>query len=148
MKALRRTCMTSLFALAGAAAFAPAVAAAQDAPAPEPAGTEDAQEEGPGDVIIVTAQRREEAQRDVPISITTIGGAALERANIVELPDIAEVTPGLRFDFAGSFFQPTIRGIGTSITTSGSAALHASSASTSASPVRITILFRAIARAS
>ncbi|MEZ5744130.1 MAG: TonB-dependent receptor [Sphingomonadaceae bacterium] len=75
------------------------------------------------DVIIVTAQRRAEAQVDVPISITNISSDALETANIDGLGDIAKVTPGLRFDSGGGgFFQPSIRGIGTAVTTSGGGA--------------------------
>jgi len=70
-------------------------------------------------VIIVTAQRRAEALVNVPISVTTLGAEALETANVEELTDIAKLTPGLRFDNAGAFFQPTIRGIGTAVTTSG-----------------------------
>ena len=69
--------------------------------------------------IIVTAQRRAEAQVDVPISITSIGADQLATANISELTSISKVTPALRFDFAGPFFQPTIRGIGTAVVTSG-----------------------------
>ena len=45
--------------------------------------------------------------------------AELTTANVEELSDIAKVTPALRFDFAGGFFQPTIRGVGTAVTTSG-----------------------------
>lgn len=69
--------------------------------------------------IIVTAQRRAEAQVDVPITITTLGSETLETASVQQLADIGRVTPGLRFDFAGGFYQPTIRGIGTAVTTSG-----------------------------
>lgn len=69
--------------------------------------------------IVVTAQRREEALVDVPISITTINAQQLRTANVTELSDIGNVTPGLRFDRQSQFVQPTIRGIGTSITTSG-----------------------------
>ena len=69
--------------------------------------------------IIVTAQRREEAQVDVPISITNLSNEALDTANVTELTDIAKVTPGLRFDFAAGFVQPTIRGVGTAVTTAG-----------------------------
>jgi len=71
------------------------------------------------DVIIVTAQRRAEAQVDVPISITSLSEEALDTANVQQLSDIGKVTPALRFDFAGGFFQPTIRGIGTAVATSG-----------------------------
>ncbi|MET1756734.1 TonB-dependent receptor [Novosphingobium sp. RD2P27] len=71
------------------------------------------------DVIIVTAQRRAEAQVDVPISITSLSAEALTTANVQNLADVGKITPALRFDFAGGFFQPTIRGIGTAVTTSG-----------------------------
>lgn len=100
---------SSVFGIAGFVAFAPLPAFAQ-------AGAEQEFVNAP---IVVTAQRREEAQVDVPISITNIGQQALQTANIEELSDIARVTPGLRFDFSSGFFQPTIRGIGTAVTTSG-----------------------------
>ncbi|WP_417621319.1 TonB-dependent receptor [Parasphingorhabdus sp.] len=70
-------------------------------------------------IIIVTAQRREEASVDVPISITAIDNARLEAAGVQELSDIAKLTPSLRFDSQGPAVQPTIRGVGTAITTSG-----------------------------
>ncbi|WP_404477069.1 TonB-dependent receptor [Novosphingobium sp. BL-52-GroH] len=81
-----------------------------------------AQQTGAGDVvseIIVTAQRREEASRDVPISVTTLGQDQLATANVRQLSDTAKLTPGLRFDSQGPAVQPTIRGVGTAITTSG-----------------------------
>lgn len=76
----------------------------------------------PGDEIVVTAQRRDERSVDVPITVTTLSRQALESANVQELRDIAKVTPSLRFDSQAAFFQPTIRGIGTSVTTSGGGA--------------------------
>ena len=69
--------------------------------------------------VLVTAQRREEKSRDVPISVTTLGAAQLETANVVNLSDTAKLTPGLRFDSQGPAVQPTIRGVGTAVTTSG-----------------------------
>lgn len=71
------------------------------------------------DEIVVTAQRREEKAVDVPITVTTLGEEQLATANVQELVDITKVTPALRFDFAGGFFQPTIRGVGTAVATSG-----------------------------
>src|ERR1700761_7139296 len=75
----------------------------------------------PGDVaeVVVTAQRRAEHQVDVPISITALGTQQLTTANVQDLGDIARLTPSLRFDNQAGFFQPSIRGIGTSVTTSG-----------------------------
>lgn len=69
--------------------------------------------------VTVTAQRREEASRDVPISLTTLGADRLVSANVTTLSDTARLTPALRFDTQGPAMQPTIRGVGTSITTSG-----------------------------
>jgi len=100
---------TSAFALLGVIALAPAPALAQ-------AETNGGYEDAP---IVVSAQRREEAQVDVPISVTTLGAEQLATSNVTELSDISKITPGLRFDNAGGFFQPTIRGIGTAVTTSG-----------------------------
>jgi iron complex outermembrane receptor protein len=97
-----------------AALLAPAAvhAQAQDsAPAAEEATT--------GDDIVVTAQRRSERSRDVPISVTTLGEEQLAVANVVQLSDTAKLTPGLRFDSQGPATQPTIRGVGTAVTTSG-----------------------------
>jgi iron complex outermembrane recepter protein len=108
MKLTAARMMTSALALMGAVAFAPTAALAQDAAA-----------DAPESEILVTAQRRSEKQVDVPITITAIGEQQLETANVQNLPDIAKLTPGLRFDFAGGFFQPTIRGVGTPVVTSG-----------------------------
>ena len=69
--------------------------------------------------ILVTAQRRAEASVDVPISLTTLSQSQLDSANIEEMADIARITPGLRFDSQGPAVQPTIRGIGTAVATSG-----------------------------
>lgn len=69
--------------------------------------------------VVVTAQRRSERQVDVPIAITSLGTEQLAAANVQELGDIARVTPSLRFDNQAGFFQPSIRGIGTGIATSG-----------------------------
>ncbi|MEW9854331.1 TonB-dependent receptor domain-containing protein [Novosphingobium sp. M1R2S20] len=101
----------SLVALAGATTLASSAAFAQEVAGPSARADDD--------IIIVTAQRRAEAQVDVPISITSLSTETLETANVQGLADIGKITPALRFDFAGGFFQPTIRGIGTAVTTSG-----------------------------
>jgi iron complex outermembrane receptor protein len=69
--------------------------------------------------IVVTAQRRQEASRDVPISVTSISNAQMATANINQLSDTVKVTPALRFDSQGPAVQPTIRGVGTAVSTSG-----------------------------
>lgn len=99
----------SLFGVATAAFALPATAFAQDA------ATEDAS----NGEIVVTAQRRAERSVDVPITVATLSEETLTTANVRELADVSKITPGLRFDNAGAFVQPTIRGIGTAVTTSG-----------------------------
>jgi iron complex outermembrane receptor protein len=69
--------------------------------------------------IVVTAQRRSERSRDVPISVTTLNPQQLSTANVTTLSDITKLTPAMRFDAAGSNVQPSIRGVGTAIATSG-----------------------------
>ncbi len=82
-----------------------------------------ASEESTGEgEIVVTAQRRAERSVDVPITVTTLGTDQLATANARDLVDIAKVTPSLRFDSAAGFTQPTIRGIGTAVVTSGGGA--------------------------
>ncbi|MGE3690840.1 MAG: TonB-dependent receptor [Novosphingobium sp.] len=108
MKQVSLRSMTSIFGLLGFIALAPAPALAQ--------GSDEGADSGE---IIVTAQRRDEKQVDVPITITSISAQQLQTANVQDLPDIVKVTPGLRFDNAGAYFQPTIRGVGTPVVTSG-----------------------------
>jgi iron complex outermembrane recepter protein len=69
--------------------------------------------------IVVTAQRREEKAKDVPITLTTITAEALGQGDVQQLSDIAKLTPALRFDNYGGFVQPTIRGVGTAVSASG-----------------------------
>lgn len=69
--------------------------------------------------IVVTAQRREEKAKDVPITLTTITSEALGNGDVQQLSDIAKLTPALRFDNYGGFVQPTIRGVGTAVSASG-----------------------------
>ena len=88
---------------------APAAKATKHSAAPAPATTE----------VVVTAQRRAERLRDVPVTVTALSSAQLQQANVQSLTDITKLTPGLRFDYAGPNVQPTIRGIGTSFTTAG-----------------------------
>jgi len=69
--------------------------------------------------VLVTAQRHPERLVDVPISISSLSGAQLDRSGITSLFDVAQVTPGLRFDSEGANVEPTIRGVGTLLTGPG-----------------------------
>lgn len=107
---LRAPWMSALFA--SASFMANSALAQTDASSATPVSAEP-------DVIVVTAQRRTELSRDVPISVTTLNTQQLTVANVQQLADTAKLTPGLRFDTQGPASQPTIRGVGTAITTSG-----------------------------
>jgi outer membrane receptor protein involved in Fe transport len=78
--------------LATTALVLPSAAFAQGAP------PEDADEE---DVIVVTAQRREERLQDVPISITALGEAKLDQANVQSFDDYAKLLPSVSFQSFG-----------------------------------------------
>lgn len=93
----------------------PALAAAQTVSpppnaAPAPAITDMPTAAGGGE-IIVTAQRRSERLRDVPISITALSADTLIKSGVNNTLDIARITPGLELPLYGGFLQPAIRGI-------------------------------------
>lgn len=101
--------------LAGTALATPALAqdssnAPADASVEENANTRE---------IVVTAQRRESRYVDVPASISVVSGEQLEAAGISGTRDLQLLTPGLNISQQGTFVQPTIRGVGTSVTGTG-----------------------------
>lgn len=74
-----------------------------------------AEEAGYGD-IIVTAQRRAELSRDVPISLTTLSADNLAKANITDTVGLEQLTPSLKIDRQGNFTAPALRGISATVT--------------------------------
>lgn len=69
--------------------------------------------------IIVTAQRRAELARDVPISLTTLTSEALTSANITDTTGLEQLTPSLKLDRQGNFTAPALRGISGTVTGPG-----------------------------
>ncbi|MGB3455246.1 MAG: TonB-dependent receptor plug domain-containing protein, partial [Litorimonas sp.] len=68
------------------------------------------------DVIIVTATRRASDVQDIPIAVTAITPAQLERQGIVNIADLSSVTPGFNLQSSQTETQGTsmrIRGVGT-----------------------------------
>lgn len=63
--------------------------------------------------IVVTARKKEESLKDVPVTITALTSETIEKAGIRDLYDVAALTPGLSFFNAqGEFLAvPVIRGI-------------------------------------
>ncbi|MET0987362.1 MAG: TonB-dependent receptor plug domain-containing protein [Steroidobacteraceae bacterium] len=81
-----------------------ALAAAQS----EPAG-------GGLDEIVVTARKRAESIQDVPVSVTAVGQAAIERNFIARIEDLQQLTPNVTLEpvsISTSSLAPFIRGIG------------------------------------
>lgn len=67
------------------------------------------------DEIIVTATKRDERLRDVPMAISVLGEDTLEIAGISDSQGIADSVPGMTFSTAGNNINPSfiVRGIGT-----------------------------------
>ena len=78
---------------AGTFSITPALAQDGDAAASTVAASED-----DGNAIIVTARRREETLISVPIAITAIGGAQLERMGAIDITDVANVAPNVTLE--------------------------------------------------
>ena len=101
----------AMFRLSSAVlALSAAPALAQDVPA-----AQSASENGLGEDIIVTARRREESLRDVPIAITAFSGAQLEAQGALDITDIANTTPNVTFEVSrgtNSTLTAFIRGVG------------------------------------
>jgi iron complex outermembrane receptor protein len=101
------------------AAFAATAAHAQDAqpgdeseqPGPQ---TETASDDEPGE-ILVTAQRREERLKDVPLSVTVIDAQQLEQSGISGSRELAALTPGVTINTTGAAAQATVRGVGNTV---------------------------------
>lgn len=90
----------------------PAVAFAQaQAPGPAPDGADEIAP--PSGDIIVTAQRRDEKLKDVPVTVTVASNEKLALAGIEDATRLSQVIPALRIDYASTWVQPSLRGIGT-----------------------------------
>lgn len=120
-----RPTLVAAAVLAALAAAAAAGAQAQTGTQNSSASGSSSQTAAPGtsptlSEIVVTAQRRAEPIQNVPITINYLSADELKKAGINDLGDIDTVTPGLRFGYAATFIQPTIRGVGTTLALSGS----------------------------
>jgi len=64
------------------------------------------------DVIVVTAERREQNLQDVPISATVLTGEDLDRKGVVNLNDIQQVAPSIAINTFNRSTFVNIRGVG------------------------------------
>jgi iron complex outermembrane receptor protein len=65
------------------------------------------------DEVVVTAQRRSEALEEVPMSVTVVEPAQLERGGVGSLETLGRIAAGVQLNYSGAFIQPAIRGITT-----------------------------------
>ena len=108
----RHSFATGRALLFGTAAGAAAVcggpqALAQSSQPPAPAANEDQVDD-----IVVTARKRAENLRDVPVSITAIGGEDLTSAKITQVVDLASRVPNLVVTSGANLPFSLIRGFG------------------------------------
>ncbi|MBU3973590.1 MAG: TonB-dependent receptor, partial [Alphaproteobacteria bacterium] len=113
---MRAILLASACAIAQAVVIAPGQAQAQQQ---QPAATESRTERQDRDAatldeVIVTATRREERLRDVPVSITALSQEELNERGIVNYDGLATATPGVVLNRASANFNNfTARGIAT-----------------------------------
>ena len=118
--------MAGTFLGFGAPAFAaevqqaaPAAPTEADQPHPEqtaPPAPGTASASGQDQDIVVTARKREESLKDIPVAATAITGETIERRGFTSVKDVAQLTPSLNInsDGAGRAFI-SIRGVGTTL---------------------------------
>lgn len=85
----------------------------------EAAFAQEAAPRPPGDVaigeIVVTAQRRSERLRDVPLTIVAKSGDDLLASGVQSAKDLTYVVPGVKIDQVGSYVQPAMHGVSSNV---------------------------------
>lgn len=116
-QALCRSTLSALFA-STALITVPAVAQPGQPVASSPQAADDT---GDGNVIIVTAQKRQENLQDVPISIQAISAAKLEQHQVATFDDYAKLLPSVSFQsFGPGQSQIYFRGVSSGANANGS----------------------------
>jgi len=81
--------------------------------APQAAHAADNADEGKVEEVIVTAQKREERLQDVPIAITAISGATVQKSGLSSFYDLGQYVPSFTADMYGDAraARMTLRGV-------------------------------------
>ena len=72
------------------------------------------------ETVVVTAQKRSQSIKEVPVAITVVNAAQLERAGVKDIGDLAKTAASLEFgdqSTGGAGGSASIRGIGTAVFT-------------------------------
>ena len=111
-KTYRTMVRSALLAGVGASLAMPGIAAAKANGAdPQPApAAKDTDAGRADDVIIVTAQKREERSQDVSASISAFNEKSLARGGITDVSRLALLVPGANFSFTGNDAKLNVRG--------------------------------------
>ncbi len=96
---IKHQLVASLLAIAAALP-----AFAQEAPQPPPAPDKER------DVVVVTANKREETVQDIAVAVTAVTSEAKQELGIITVTDLTNVTPGLSYTPGNE--RVTLRGIG------------------------------------
>ncbi len=106
-------CASALALVLGASGWAAATATAQEGGFGEASGPQEdaaAQAQGGRDVIVVTANKREESVQDIAVAVTAVTAQAKQELGIISVTDLTNVTPGLSYTPDNE--RVTLRGIG------------------------------------
>lgn len=79
------------------------------------ANAQDTAQTSDGDVIIVSARRRDETLQDVPVAVSAFSGERLDALGVTDLTDIEAITPNVTFETSrgtNSTITAFIRGVG------------------------------------
>lgn len=106
---------TSAFAQVSPPASPPTGASAGSPVEQNTTASDAGQEEASSADVVVTAQRREERLKDVPITITAISASQIAASGIGGSRELAALTPGVTIQTTGAAAQATVRGIGNTV---------------------------------
>lgn len=108
-------------ALLGAGLLAACLPAWSQAAAPAAAAPEAAKESTETQTIVVTAQKRTQSIKEVPVALSVVGAEQLEKQGIRDIGDLAKAAASLEFGdqkTGGAGGSASIRGIGAAVFTS------------------------------
>lgn len=74
--------------------------------------SDEAQQSGGVEDIIVTATRREERLQEIPVTVTAVTADALTGSGIIDVRSLTQVVPGYSGNRTSSVILPVIRGVG------------------------------------
>ncbi len=106
-------CASALALVLGTTGWAGATAFAQEADQAQTSGPQEStgpQAGGSREVVVVTANKREESVQDIAVAVTAVTAQDKQELGIISITDLTNVTPGLSYTPGNE--RVTLRGIG------------------------------------